>query len=78
MLTLALVHLVLVEGVCLLFVRFNIAFVDHYITHQHQQFPVPPLYRTITRIITLVIARLILLLIGLLWIPVEYVTRKRG
>jgi len=39
--------------------------------------PVPPLYRFLTRVFTSVIARLVLLLIGLVWIPVELVTRKR-
>ncbi|KAL0949722.1 hypothetical protein HGRIS_009762 [Hohenbuehelia grisea] len=40
--------------------------------------PVPPLYRLFTRILTAVITRTILFIVGLFWIPVEIVTRKRG
>ncbi|EPQ59288.1 hypothetical protein GLOTRDRAFT_70590 [Gloeophyllum trabeum ATCC 11539] len=40
--------------------------------------PVPPLYRIITWFFTAIITRLALLVIGLWWIPVEVVTRKRG
>ncbi|KAI0082591.1 hypothetical protein K474DRAFT_1585839 [Panus rudis PR-1116 ss-1] len=40
--------------------------------------PLPPLHRTASHFFTAVIARLVLLLSGLLWIPVEHVTRKRG
>ncbi|KAJ3475054.1 hypothetical protein NLI96_g12090 [Meripilus lineatus] len=39
--------------------------------------PVPPLYRVVTRVLTAIIARLVLLLIGLWWIPVDLVARKR-
>lgn len=42
------------------------------------QAPVPPLYRLVTGLLTSVISRLILLLVGVWWIPVELVTRKRG
>ncbi|TFK55768.1 hypothetical protein OE88DRAFT_1710117 [Heliocybe sulcata] len=40
--------------------------------------PITPLHRAVTWIITAVITRLILLVVGLWWIPVDVVTRKRG
>ncbi|KZP32857.1 hypothetical protein FIBSPDRAFT_774026 [Athelia psychrophila] len=40
--------------------------------------PIPPLYRIITGILTSFVSRFILLLVGVWWIPVEVVTRKRG
>ncbi|CAL1701382.1 unnamed protein product [Somion occarium] len=40
--------------------------------------PVPPLYRAVSYVITALLARLVLLLVGLWWIPVEQVTRKRA
>ncbi|EMD40656.1 hypothetical protein CERSUDRAFT_111238 [Gelatoporia subvermispora B] len=40
--------------------------------------PIPPLHRFMTHAITAVFARLALLLVGVFWIPVETVTRKRG
>ncbi|TCD67686.1 hypothetical protein EIP91_012052 [Steccherinum ochraceum] len=39
--------------------------------------PVPPLYRIVTHVLTAIIARTVLLLVGLLWIPAEHITRKR-
>ncbi|KDQ64853.1 hypothetical protein JAAARDRAFT_202123 [Jaapia argillacea MUCL 33604] len=59
-LTLTLVYILLVRGVCLVFT------------------PIPPLHRAITFIFTALISRLVLLSFGLLWIPVEVVSRKRG
>jgi len=41
-------------------------------------FPLPPLYRIVTGLLTSMISRLVLLLVGVWWIPVELVTRKRG
>ncbi|KAI0335559.1 hypothetical protein GY45DRAFT_1267780 [Cubamyces sp. BRFM 1775] len=60
LLALALVYLVVVQGVCLLFS------------------PIPPLYRSVTRLFTALLSRFALLLVGLYWIPVEVVQRKRG
>ncbi|OCH84179.1 hypothetical protein OBBRIDRAFT_786495 [Obba rivulosa] len=40
--------------------------------------PIPPLHRAAARVFTAIIVRLTLLLVGVLWIPVEIVTRKRG
>jgi len=40
--------------------------------------PVPPLHRIVTRLFTALIARTVLLILGLPWIPVETVSRKRG
>ncbi|KII94745.1 hypothetical protein PLICRDRAFT_33557 [Plicaturopsis crispa FD-325 SS-3] len=40
--------------------------------------PVPILYRTIAHALTALIARIVLLLSGLYWIPVQVVSRKRG
>ncbi|KZT71583.1 hypothetical protein DAEQUDRAFT_665718 [Daedalea quercina L-15889] len=40
--------------------------------------PVPPLHRAITHLFTAVLLRLVLVMLGLPWIPVEMVTRKRG
>ncbi|KAI0638280.1 hypothetical protein C8Q77DRAFT_1242705 [Trametes polyzona] len=40
--------------------------------------PIPPLHRAVTRVLTAVLSRLALLLVGLYWIPVEVVQRKRG
>ncbi|GJE84450.1 hypothetical protein PsYK624_005260 [Phanerochaete sordida] len=40
--------------------------------------PVPPLYRAVSHALTAVIARSVLLLVGVWWIPVEVVTRKRA
>ena len=42
------------------------------------QFPIPPLHRVVTGLFTAVLARLALLLVGLYWIPVDVVARKRG
>jgi hypothetical protein len=39
---------------------------------------IPPVHRIVTFAFTALISRLILLLLGLWWIPVETVTRKRG
>ncbi|TFY72754.1 hypothetical protein EVG20_g255 [Dentipellis fragilis] len=57
---LAALHIVLVEGVCLILQ------------------PIPPLHRLIAGILTSITCRSILLFLGLWWIPVEYVTKKRG
>ncbi|KAA1466211.1 hypothetical protein DENSPDRAFT_830977 [Dentipellis sp. KUC8613] len=57
---LATLHIVLVEGVCLI-LR-----------------PIPPLHRFISGILTSVTCRSVLFSLGLYWIPVEYVTKKRG
>ncbi|KAJ7047465.1 hypothetical protein C8F04DRAFT_8999 [Mycena alexandri] len=59
-LVLLVVHLVLVEGVSVIFI------------------PVPIVHRFITRIFTALTARLALLCLGLFWISVDNVTRKRG
>ncbi|KAJ6599158.1 hypothetical protein DFH09DRAFT_902285 [Mycena vulgaris] len=40
--------------------------------------PVPPIHRRVTHILTAIIARLALLTLGLFWISVDNVTRKRG
>ncbi|KAG8947654.1 hypothetical protein FRC04_010588 [Tulasnella sp. 424] len=40
--------------------------------------PVPPLRRVVSNIFTAISARLALVLLGLLWIPVDVVTRKKG
>ncbi|THH11504.1 hypothetical protein EW145_g637 [Phellinidium pouzarii] len=40
--------------------------------------PVPPLYRVVSYYTTAIILRLILFTVGLYWIPVEVVKRKRG
>ncbi|KAI0776019.1 hypothetical protein BD413DRAFT_469414 [Trametes elegans] len=40
--------------------------------------PIPPLYRSVTYVLTAVLSRLALLLVGLYWIPVEVVQKKRG
>ncbi|KAI0772700.1 hypothetical protein BC629DRAFT_1639305 [Irpex lacteus] len=40
--------------------------------------PIPPLHRAARRVLTAIICRVILLLLGLWWIPVEVVTRKKG
>ncbi|KAH8106125.1 hypothetical protein BXZ70DRAFT_918320 [Cristinia sonorae] len=39
--------------------------------------PVPPLYRAVAYALTAILSRLVLLLVGLWWIQVEVVTRKR-
>ncbi|KAI9000919.1 hypothetical protein BD414DRAFT_473089 [Trametes punicea] len=59
-LALALLYVVLVQGVCLLFL------------------PVPSLHKAVTYVLTAVLSRLALLLVGLYWIPVEAVQRRRG
>ncbi|KAI0091914.1 hypothetical protein BDY19DRAFT_927391 [Irpex rosettiformis] len=40
--------------------------------------PIPPLHRMLSRIITAILGRLVLLVLGIWWIPVEVVTRKKG
>ncbi|EIW61276.1 uncharacterized protein TRAVEDRAFT_142873 [Trametes versicolor FP-101664 SS1] len=40
--------------------------------------PVPPLHRAVTYVFTAILSRLALFLVGLYWIPVEVVQRKRG
>ena len=42
------------------------------------QYPIRPLHRAVTRLLTAVLSRLALLFVGLYWIPVEVVARKRG
>ncbi|TFY83827.1 hypothetical protein EWM64_g190 [Hericium alpestre] len=42
------------------------------------QYPIPPLYRIVTHLFTAILSRSALLFLGLWWIPVESVTRKRG
>ncbi|KAJ7507703.1 hypothetical protein B0H11DRAFT_1968188 [Mycena galericulata] len=54
------IHIVLVDGVSLVFI------------------PVPILHRSVTRLLTLLTARLALLSLGVFWISVENVSRKRG
>ncbi|KAM5534318.1 hypothetical protein V8D89_012046 [Ganoderma adspersum] len=41
-------------------------------------YPIRPLHRAITRLFTAMLSRLALLFVGLYWIPVEVVARKRG
>ncbi|KAI0774368.1 hypothetical protein C8Q74DRAFT_829664 [Fomes fomentarius] len=41
-------------------------------------FPIRPLYRAITHFFTALLSRLVLLILGLYWIPVDVVARKRG
>ncbi|KAI1796292.1 hypothetical protein LXA43DRAFT_880282 [Ganoderma leucocontextum] len=41
-------------------------------------YPIRPLHRAITYLFTTLLSRLALLLVGLYWIPVEVVARKRG
>lgn len=50
--------------------RFDLAY-------SHRQAPIPPIRRTVTYILTALISRLTLLVVGVWWIPVEHVTRKR-
>ncbi|RDX55724.1 hypothetical protein OH76DRAFT_764849 [Lentinus brumalis] len=40
--------------------------------------PVPPIHRAVTHLLTALLSRLALLLVGLYWIPVDVVARKRG
>ncbi|ETW84557.1 hypothetical protein HETIRDRAFT_171061 [Heterobasidion irregulare TC 32-1] len=40
--------------------------------------PIPPLYRAVTYVLTAILCRFALFILGFLWIPVETVTRKRG
>lgn len=48
-------------------------------THETRyQYPIRPLYRAITHVLTIILARTALLLVGLYWIPVDVVARKRG
>ena len=60
------------SGLCESGVSFEVCKLSRY------QVPVPPLYRLVTGLITLIFSRLVLLLVGIWWIPVELVTRKRG
>jgi hypothetical protein len=41
------------------------------------QAPIPPLYRVITRAFTFILAKLALCLLGIFWIPVETITKRR-
>ncbi|KAF9482493.1 hypothetical protein BDN70DRAFT_875059 [Pholiota conissans] len=59
-LVLALLYVLLVQGVCMVFV------------------PIPPLYRIATHIITYILGRSSLWIIGLFWISPEQFNRKRG
>ncbi|KAI0375735.1 hypothetical protein BV20DRAFT_932606 [Pilatotrama ljubarskyi] len=59
-LALALLYVLLVQGLCLVFS------------------PISPLHRATTYVFTALLSRLALLLVGLYWIPVEVVQRKRG
>ncbi|TFK28828.1 hypothetical protein FA15DRAFT_633314 [Coprinopsis marcescibilis] len=40
--------------------------------------PIPPLYNLVTHLLTFILGRSALLVLGLFWIPVEYTSRKRG
>jgi hypothetical protein len=76
MLLLVPIYLVLVPGLCIVFVRF-LHFYPGFIS-SHSQTPVPPLHRAISHLLTSIITRTGLLLLGFFWISVETVTRKRG
>ncbi|KAI0069092.1 hypothetical protein BV25DRAFT_1791136 [Artomyces pyxidatus] len=58
-LILALLYLVVIEGVCLVLV------------------PIPILHKAVTYVFTALLSRLTLLVLGLWWIPVELIARKR-
>ena len=75
---LALVYLVLVQGACLILVSGLLASLARDAKETRYQFPIPPLHRVVTGLFTAILARLALLLVGLYWIPVDVVARKRG
>lgn len=74
---LGLVYAILVSGVCTLLVSESAKQMLHILILALQS-PIRPLYRPVTHILTAVIARLVLFLVGIWWIPVVSVHRKRG
>lgn len=78
LLALYLLYVALVRGVCLVFVSWPSSTQQPLVLTYGCQIPVPPLYRLVAGLLTSAISRLVLLLVGLWWIPVELVARKRG
>ena len=48
------------------------------VVHSRGQIPIPPLHNAVSYILTALLSRLALLILGVWWIPVEQVSRKRG
>ena len=78
LLALALVYFLLVQVVCLVFVSVFVSPPYLPIHKTRYQLPIRPLHRAITHLLTALLSRLALFLVGLYWIPVEVVARKRG
>lgn len=75
-LILGILHALIVEVVCQVLVsKTALAVAGH---HSQEQRSVPPLHRVVSHVFTALFARLALLFIGLPWIPVQVVSRKRG
>ena len=78
-LLLALIYVVLVRGVCLILVKLPISSsFYHLLIYITSKLPIPPVYRLVEHLFTYIIGRSALFILGLLWISVEQVTRKRG
>ncbi|KAI0303220.1 hypothetical protein BC826DRAFT_984055 [Russula brevipes] len=71
----AAIYLVLVSGVCTILVR---GFPPQVAILSLAQRPTPPLHRAISYVLTAILSRLTLFVLGLWWISVEEVSRKRG
>lgn len=80
-LVIALIYFLLVDVVCIVFVREPAVLVltscDPYRCFRGKK-PIPLLHRGITRILTAILARLALFIVGFFWISVSLVSRKRG
>jgi hypothetical protein len=72
---LAALYLVLVSGACTLLVRQHPPSVD---IVSLAQAPVPPIYRAISYVLTALLSRLSLFVLGVWWIRIEQMSRKRG
>lgn len=73
---LGVLYVLLVGGVCAILVRV-LHILNLTLAEVKLQTPAPPLYRAVSHAFTALITRLVLLLVGVWWIPVEIVTRKR-
>jgi hypothetical protein len=80
LLLLGVMYVLIVQGILMALVR-HCSRVHSLLSAANQidaQYPIAPLHRFISWVFTATLARLALLILGLWWIPVTYVTRKRG
>jgi hypothetical protein len=80
-LLIALIYFLLVDVVCIVFVReLAVLVLTSYAPHRRfrGKKPIPLLHRGITRVLTAILAHLALFVVSFFWISVNLVSRKRG